>query len=64
MRACGYWLVLHSYRALPGFAGSRTYRRRGGRAFDGGERAGERAYLELLHNLGFERPYGWACCSR
>lgn len=56
----GYWLVLHLLGRFPNLPEARDIVAVVDRHFTEENVARECAYLELPHNRGFERPYGWA----
>ncbi len=56
----GYWLVLHLLERFPDLPEAARIVAVADAHFTGANVAGECAYLDLPHNLGFERPYGWA----
>ncbi|CAN0626272.1 conserved protein of unknown function [Burkholderia multivorans] len=56
----GYWLVLHLLERFPDLPEAARIVAVADAHFTGANVAGECAYLALPHNLGFERPYGWA----
>lgn len=56
----GYWLVLHLIERFPDLPEAARIVAVVDEHFTAANVAGERAYLDLPHNLGFERPYGWA----
>lgn len=56
----GYWLVLRLIDRFPGLPEAPQIVAVVDEHFTEEKVAGERAYLDLPHNRGFERPYGWA----
>jgi hypothetical protein len=56
----GYWLVLHLLDRFPELPEAARIVALVDAHFTEANMAGERAYLDLPHNRGFERPYGWA----
>ncbi|MDE1182633.1 DUF2891 domain-containing protein [Paraburkholderia sp.] len=56
----GYWLLLHLIARFPDLPEASKIVAVVDHHFTEANVAGERAYLDLPHNLGFERPYGWA----
>ncbi|GAB2893768.1 DUF2891 domain-containing protein [Paraburkholderia jirisanensis] len=56
----GYWLVLHLLDRFPDLPDAARIVAVVDAHFTEANVAGERAYLDLPHNRGFERPYGWA----
>ncbi|CAG9256883.1 DUF2891 domain-containing protein [Paraburkholderia unamae] len=56
----GYWLVLHLLERFPDLPEAAQIVAVVDEHFTPEKMAGEMAYLTLPHNLGFERPYGWA----
>jgi len=56
----GYWLVLHLLDRFPDLPEGARIVETVDRHFTEANVAGELAYLDLPHNRGFERPYGWA----
>src|SRR5580698_9232075 len=56
----GYWLVLHLLDRFPDLPEAARIVAVVDAHFTEANVAGERAYLDLPHTLGFERPYGWA----
>ena len=56
----GYWLVLHLLERFPDLPEAGRVIAVVDGHFTAENVAGERAYLDLPHNRGFERPYGWA----
>ncbi|KVD60169.1 DUF2891 domain-containing protein [Burkholderia ubonensis] len=56
----GYWLVLHLLERYPTLPEAERIVAVVDAHFTDAHVAGERAYLALPHNGGFERPYGWA----
>ncbi|WP_322046694.1 DUF2891 domain-containing protein [Paraburkholderia sp. J67] len=56
----GYWLVAHLLARFPDLAEAPHIVGVFDAHFTDENMAGERAYLDLPHNRGFERPYGWA----
>lgn len=56
----GYWLILHLLARFPDLPEAGRIVAVVDRHFTEAGVAGERAYLDLPHNRGFERPYGWA----
>lgn len=55
----GYWLVAHLLARFPDLPEAPRIVAVIDEHFTEGKMAGERAYLDLPHNRGFERPYGW-----
>ena len=56
----GYWLLLHLIERFPELPEAPRIVAVVDEHFTEQNVAGERAYLDLPHNAGFERPYGWA----
>ncbi|VWD39331.1 hypothetical protein BLA18112_06652 [Burkholderia lata] len=56
----GYWLVLRVLERYPALPEAERIVAIVDAHFTDANVAGERAYLALPHNAGFERPYGWA----
>ena len=56
----GYWLLLHLIERFPELPEAPRIVAVVDEHFTEKNVAGERAYLDLPHNRGFERPYGWA----
>ncbi|WP_321895405.1 DUF2891 domain-containing protein [Paraburkholderia heleia] len=56
----GYWLVLHLLERFPDLPEGPQIVAVVDEHFTPEKMAGEMAYLTLVHNRGFERPYGWA----
>ncbi|CAG9240990.1 conserved hypothetical protein [Burkholderia diffusa] len=56
----GYWLVLSVLERYPALPEAERIIAVVDAHFTDANVAGERAYLALPHNSGFERPYGWA----
>jgi hypothetical protein len=56
----GYWLVLRLVDRFPDLPEAARVVELVDAHFTDANVAGERAYLDLPHNRGFERPYGWA----
>ncbi|WP_118180291.1 DUF2891 domain-containing protein [Paraburkholderia phosphatilytica] len=56
----GYWLVLHLLARFPDLPQAARIVATVDEHFTPHNVAGECAYLNLPHNRGFERPYGWA----
>ncbi|PLZ04206.1 DUF2891 domain-containing protein [Burkholderia sp. WAC0059] len=56
----GYWLVAHLLQRYPDLPEAGAIVATIDAHFTAAKMAGERAYLDLPHNRGFERPYGWA----
>lgn len=56
----GYWLILHLLERFPDLPEAPRIVAVVDEHFTDANVAGERAYLDLPHNQGFERPYGWA----
>jgi hypothetical protein len=56
----GYWLVLSVLERYPALPEAERIVATVDAHFTEANVAGERAYLALPHNSGFERPYGWA----
>jgi hypothetical protein len=56
----GYWLVLRLVGRFPDLPEAARIVETVDAHFTDANVAGERAYLDLPHNRGFERPYGWA----
>jgi hypothetical protein len=56
----GYWLVLHLLNRFPDLPEAARIVAVVDQHFTEANVAGECAYLDLPHNRGFERPYGWA----
>ncbi|WP_261330161.1 DUF2891 domain-containing protein, partial [Burkholderia contaminans] len=56
----GYWLVLRVLERYPALPEAERIVAIVDAHFTDANVAGERAYLALPHNSGFERPYGWA----
>ncbi|HDR9253913.1 DUF2891 domain-containing protein [Burkholderia vietnamiensis] len=56
----GYWLVLRVLERYPALPQAAQIVAVVDAHFTDANVAGERAYLALPHNRGFERPYGWA----
>ncbi|RFU44810.1 DUF2891 domain-containing protein [Paraburkholderia sp. DHOC27] len=56
----GYWLILHLLTRFPDLPEGPRIVAVVDEHFTDANVAGERAYLDLPHNRGFERPYGWA----
>jgi len=56
----GYWLVLHLLERFPELPEAPQIIAVVEEHFTAEKMAGEMAYLDLPHNRGFERPYGWA----
>ncbi|WP_153076930.1 DUF2891 domain-containing protein [Paraburkholderia bonniea] len=56
----GYWLVLHLLGRFPDLPQAAQIVTLTGQHFTAANFAQEQAYLDLPHNQGFERPYGWA----
>jgi len=56
----GYWLVARLLQRFPGLPEAPRIAAAIDAHFTDANVAGERAYLDLPHNRGFERPYGWA----
>ncbi|PFH30256.1 DUF2891 domain-containing protein [Burkholderia sp. JKS000303] len=56
----GYWLVLRVLERYPALPEAERIIAIVDAHFTDANVAGERAYLALPHNSGFERPYGWA----
>ncbi|KVN58482.1 DUF2891 domain-containing protein [Burkholderia stagnalis] len=56
----GYWLVLHLLERFPSLPEAARIVAVVDAHVTDANVAGERAYLALPHNSGFERPYGWA----
>ncbi|PCE22753.1 hypothetical protein BWP39_24030 [Paraburkholderia acidicola] len=56
----GYWLVLHLLERFPDLPEAARVVAVVDEHLTAENVAGERAYLDLPHNRGFERPYGWA----
>ncbi|MGF6240859.1 hypothetical protein P3T42_002610 [Paraburkholderia sp. GAS38] len=56
----GYWLILHLLERFPDLPEAARIVAVVDQHFTEANVAGERAYLDLPHNRGFERPYGWA----
>ncbi len=56
----GYWLLLRLVAHFPELPEASAVKAVVDAHFTEANVAGELAYLELPHNLGFERPYGWA----
>jgi hypothetical protein len=56
----GYWLVLRLIDRFPDLPEAARIVQVVDTHFTEANVAGERAYLDLPHNRGFERPYGWA----
>ncbi|WP_028220738.1 DUF2891 domain-containing protein [Paraburkholderia oxyphila] len=56
----GYWLVAHLLERFPDLPEAPRIVAVIDEHFTEANMAGERAYLDLPHNRGFERPYGWA----
>jgi hypothetical protein len=56
----GYWLVLHLLERFPDLPEAPQIVAVVEAHFTAEKMAGEMAYLDLPHNRGFERPYGWA----
>jgi hypothetical protein len=55
----GYWLVTRLLARYPGLPEAAQIRSVVDAHFTADKMAGEAAYLDLPHNRGFERPYGW-----
>ena len=55
----GYWLILHLLETYPDLPEAERIVAVVDAHFTDANVAGERAYLDLPHNRGFERPYGW-----
>jgi hypothetical protein len=55
----GYWLVSHLLARFPDLPQAAQIVAVIDAHFTEEKMAGERAYLDLPHNRGFERPYGW-----
>jgi Protein of unknown function (DUF2891) len=55
----GYWLILHLLERFPDLSEAARIVAMVDQHFTDANVAGERAYLDLPHNRGFERPYGW-----
>jgi hypothetical protein len=55
----GYWLILHLLARFPGLPEAARIVAVVDEHFTHANVSGERAYLDLPHNRGFERPYGW-----
>lgn len=56
----GYWLILHLLERFPDLPEAEAIVAVVDTHFTEANVAAERAYLDLPHNRGFERPYGWA----
>jgi Protein of unknown function (DUF2891) len=56
----GYWMLLHLAGRFPDLPEAARIVAVADAHFTDANVAGERAYLDLPHNRGFERPYGWA----
>ncbi len=56
----GYWLIARLLQRLPALPEASRIVAVIDEHFTAEKMAGERAYLDLPHNRGFERPYGWA----
>lgn len=56
----GYWLVAHLLARYPDLPEAPHIVAVIDEHFTEEKMAGERAYLDIPHNRGFERPYGWA----
>ncbi len=56
----GYWLVLRLIDRFPDLPEAKRIVATVDEHFTEANVAGEMAYLDLPHNRGFERPYGWA----
>ncbi|HEV3425366.1 MAG TPA: DUF2891 domain-containing protein [Paraburkholderia sp.] len=56
----GYWLILHLFERFPDLPEASRIVAVVDQHFTEANVAGELAYLDLAHNRGFERPYGWA----
>ncbi len=56
----GYWLILHLLDRFPDLPEAARIVAVVDEHFTEANVAGELAYLDLPHNRGFERPYGWA----
>jgi hypothetical protein len=56
----GYWLILHLLERFPDLPEAVRIVAVVDEHFTEANVAGELAYLDLPHNRGFERPYGWA----
>ncbi|CAD6559223.1 DUF2891 domain-containing protein [Paraburkholderia metrosideri] len=56
----GYWLILHLLERFPDLPEAARIVAVVNEHFTDSHVAGELAYLDLPHNRGFERPYGWA----
>ena len=56
----GYWLILHLLERFPDLPEAARIVAVVDEHFTAANVAGELAYLDLPHNRGFERPYGWA----
>ncbi|HEY3599992.1 MAG TPA: DUF2891 domain-containing protein [Paraburkholderia sp.] len=56
----GYWLLLHLVDRFPDLPEAARIVAVVDEHFTDANVAAERAYLDLAHNRGFERPYGWA----
>lgn len=56
----GYWLILHLLERFPDLPEAARIIAVVDEHFTAANVAGELAYLDLPHNRGFERPYGWA----
>jgi hypothetical protein len=55
----GYWLILHLLERFPDLPEAARIVAVADGHFTDANVAGECAYLDLPHNRGFERPYGW-----
>jgi hypothetical protein len=55
----GYWLILHLLERFPDLPEAARIVAVVDQHFTDANVAGECAYLDLPHNRGFERPYGW-----
>jgi Protein of unknown function (DUF2891) len=56
----GYWMLLRLVTRFPDLPEAPAVKAVVDAHFTDANVAGELAYLSLPHNLGFERPYGWA----
>ncbi|PXW22565.1 DUF2891 domain-containing protein [Paraburkholderia caballeronis] len=56
----GYWLIARVLQRFPDLPEAPRIVATFDEHFTDEKMAGERAYLDLPHNQGFERPYGWA----
>ncbi|WP_321786155.1 DUF2891 domain-containing protein [Paraburkholderia sp. J94] len=56
----GYWLIAHLLDRFPDLPEASRIVAVIDEHFTDANMAAERAYLDLPHNRGFERPYGWA----